>query len=233
MKTPSDDSRPPVHIYFLLDRSGSMESIRTDVIGGFNRFLAEQRQSEGECVMTLVQFDSQDPFEVLADAVPLAEVVELTEGTFVPRGSTPLYDAMGQAIATATIRAENREREGLPAEDILFITFTDGLENQSREYDRAKIFDLVKRREEASWTFAYLGANQDAYAEGGKIGYSAGSSQAWAADSRGTAVAFASLSASTSGYRAKSKAARQADREDFYAGNKRAEDDLKRRSTGS
>ncbi len=41
------------------------------------------------------------------------------------------------------------------------MTFTDGLENQSREYDRAKLFHLVIKRESPCWTFAYLGANQD------------------------------------------------------------------------
>ena len=32
------------HIAVILDRSGSMESIRDDTIGGFNAFLNEQKQ---------------------------------------------------------------------------------------------------------------------------------------------------------------------------------------------
>ena len=55
-----------------------------------------------------------------------------------------------------------------------------------KEYDRAKVFDLVKRREERGWTFAYLGANQDAYAEGDKVGVAKGSTQAWAASPAGS-----------------------------------------------
>ena len=86
--------------------------------------------------MTLVQFDSQDSHEVLADALPLSDVDDLTEESFAPRGGTPLYDAMGHAIADATIRAERRHLGKQGTEEILFVTFTDGLENQSVEYTR-------------------------------------------------------------------------------------------------
>ncbi len=33
------------HMYILVDRSGSMESIASDVIGGFNQTVAEQAQN--------------------------------------------------------------------------------------------------------------------------------------------------------------------------------------------
>ena len=212
----NQESQAPVHVHFVLDRSGSMDAIRSDVIGGFNSFLREQQAAGGACVMTLVQFDDQDPYEVIADAVPIAEMAPLSEATFVPRGTTPLYDAMGHAIANATIRAERRDAAGDAPEDVLFVTFTDGLENASREYDRAKVFDLVKRREERGWTFAYLGANQDAYAEGGKMGVAQGSAQAWAASPAGTAAAFDDLSKATAAYRAKAPEARKADRGGFF-----------------
>ncbi len=74
------------------------------------------------------------------------------------------------------------------------MTFTDGQENQSVEYSREMIFDLMKKRQDDGWTFAYMGANQDAYAEGGRIGYSAASTQNFAADAAGSAAAFDSLS---------------------------------------
>lgn len=44
-------------LVFLLDRSGSMQSIKSDVIGGFGAFIAEQREGEGRCTATLAQFD--------------------------------------------------------------------------------------------------------------------------------------------------------------------------------
>ncbi|MDQ6945076.1 MAG: VWA domain-containing protein [Actinomycetota bacterium] len=142
------------HIYFVLDRSGSMQSIASDVIGGFNGFVAAQRANGDDAVMTVVQFDTQDPHEVLGGARPIAAVAELSAATYLPRSGTPLYDAMGHTIADATIRVEQRRAAGLDAEEIIFVTFTDGHENQSVEYTRQMIFDLMKKRQDDEWTFA-------------------------------------------------------------------------------
>lgn len=220
---------PDVHIYFVLDRSGSMGSMASDVIGGFNSFLSVQQADGPDAMMTLIQFDSQDSHEVLCEATPIAEVRALTPETFVPRGGTPLYDAMGHAIADATIRAEARKRAGEEAEEILFVTFTDGQENQSREYDRAKIFDLVKKREALGWTFAYLGANQDSYAEAQQVGHALANVQNYAADATGTKAAFSSLNKAVTGRREKIRKGERYDRSDLFEGDKEAEDDLRSR----
>ncbi len=119
------------HIYFLLDRTGSMNPMVDDVVGGFNTFLAEQRAEGDDARMTLVQFDSQDPFEVMTDAVSLAKVPELTVATFQPRGMTPLLDATGDLIAHAAERVEKRNEAGKKPESIVVVTFTDGEENAS------------------------------------------------------------------------------------------------------
>jgi hypothetical protein len=214
---------PIVHLYFVLDRSGSMDAIRDDVVGGFNSFVAQQGVEPGECLMTLVQFDSQDPYEVLFDARPLLDVPPLTPGTFQPRGSTPLYDAMGRAIANATIRAERRTAAGEPDEEIVFVTFTDGLENASREYDRDKVFAAVKKREERGWTFAFLGANQDSYQAGHALGYDPRSVQNFAATPDGTRAAFTSLQRSTKSLRDKLARSESFDKGDFFEGTKEAE----------
>lgn len=217
------DSARNLHIYFVLDRSGSMSAMAGDVVGGFNSFLEHQQADGADAVMTLVQFDSQDAHEVLVEAEPIADVPQLTSGTFVPRGGTPLYDAMGHTIADATIHAEGRRKAGLPDEEILFVTFTDGEENQSREYDRDKLFDLVKKREGAGWTFVYLGANQDSYAEGLRVGYTAGNTQNFTASPAGAQVAFASLSNSVAKRRAKIRTGAAYDRADLFEGDKPAE----------
>ena len=46
-------------VTFLLDRTGSMEAIRDDTIGGFNAYLDGLKgNGEAEIDFTLVQFDS-------------------------------------------------------------------------------------------------------------------------------------------------------------------------------
>ena len=46
-------------ITLVVDRSGSMESIRSDAQGGINAFIRDQATEEhGEALITLVQFDT-------------------------------------------------------------------------------------------------------------------------------------------------------------------------------
>ena len=105
------------HISVILDRTGSMESIRDDTIGGFNAFLGEQKAQKGKATLTLVQFDSQDPYEVVHRFKPIKEVPELTRETYVPRATTPLLDALGRGIndlekSLADMAKKDRPRKG-------------------------------------------------------------------------------------------------------------------------
>ena len=179
--------------------------------------------------MTLVQFDSEDSLEVLTDAIPIAEVVALDHHAFQPRGGTPLLDSTGRLIGKAAGRAATLASAGDPAEQVLFVTITDGEENQSHEFSRQQIVDLVSAKEEAGWTFVFLGAGLDAYHEAGSLGYAPGSVQSWAPDGTGAALAFSSLSRKTSDYRAKLRLAEAIESGDFFEGDKPAEADRRQR----
>ncbi len=57
----------------------------------------------------------------------------------------------------------------------IVITFTDGHENASREWTKEKVAALLKEREAlGNWTFAFFGAEIDAWGEAGDMGYAAG-----------------------------------------------------------
>lgn len=213
------------HIYFLLDRSGSMASMVADVVGGFNGFLRDQLADGNDARITLVQFDTQGPFEVLSDACKLSQIPQLTTTTFVPRGGTPLLDSTGQLIAHASVRVEERRALKKKPENILVVTFTDGEENSSVRYTRADILKLVAAKEAEGWTFVFLGAGLDAYAESGSLGYAAGSVQAFAPDGQGAGVAFSSLSNATKSLRGKARRGEAIDNRDFWEGQKGAEAD--------
>jgi hypothetical protein len=88
------------HITIILDRSGSMASVRDDAIGGFNTCVGEQKKLPGSATLTLVQFDGE--YDVVHRAVKLEAVPLMTTDTFVPRGQTALYDAIGRAVAETT-----------------------------------------------------------------------------------------------------------------------------------
>jgi len=74
------------HMAVILDRTGSMESIRDDTIGGFNAFLNEQKQQPGKASLTLVQFDSQDPYEVIHQVKTIKEVPKAHQGNVCAKG---------------------------------------------------------------------------------------------------------------------------------------------------
>ena len=216
-------------IWFLLDRSGSMQWLRDDVIGGFNGFIADRMADLSDTVtMTTVQFDGQDPFEVIDDGRDIKEVSKLTRLTYQPRGATPLYDAVGKLIRRADDRIDNRAEAGLPAEDQLVFIFTDGLENDSRNFTRTEIFDLIKDRTDQDWTFVFMGANQDSYIEGQKVGLVDGNVQNYDATPQSVNMAFSSMSRATADYVGKSRPQRVSDKERFFGDLKEAEEALRR-----
>jgi hypothetical protein len=209
-----------------------MSTMSEQVVAGFNRLLREQQADGQDARMTLVQFDDVDPHDVVVDAVPIAELVPLRHAQFEPRGMTPLLDATGLLIGRASGRVADLATLGQPAERILFVTITDGQENDSHEFDRARIVELVRAKEGEGWTFVFLGAGLDAYGEAAGIGYDTRSVQSFAPDGAGADLAFASLSAKTRDFRGKVREGMAFDQADFFEGDKPAEADRTRRHDG-
>jgi hypothetical protein len=194
------------HISFVLDRSGSMESVKDDTIGGFNQFLSEQKTVVGKATITLVQFD--DLYEYIIDMTDIVVAKPLDEKTFVPRGWTALFDAIGRCI-DETGAALSKLPESDRPEQVIFVILTDGMENASRKYTRESIEARIShQRDVYKWQFVFLGANQDAISSATSIGISAKSSMTYAQTSVGTKDAYRALSA-------KMKVAREATEELF------------------
>ena len=157
------------HIAFLLDRSGSMQSIRQDTVGGFEAFIAEQRQQPGRCTVSLAQFDNEYD-EVYVD-VPVADVPALE---LVPRGSTALIDAIGRLVNATGARLAALPEDQRPGSVIVGI-MTDGMENASREFNRPQIKAMItEQTARYGWQFMYMGANQDAVEVGTSLGVDPG-----------------------------------------------------------
>lgn len=204
------------HIHFLLDRSGSMARIAHDVIGGFNTFLAAQQAAGPDARITLVQFDSQDPHEVVQAGVPILEARPLDATIFRPRGGTPLLDATARLIERARQEANIRAANGLPKEDIVFVSITDGEENQSRETTLEQVRKLIAACEAEGWTFVFLSASLEAYHEAGTMGIAPGARMSFSYDSAGTHLAMSELSASVSRFREKRRNGEWMEQGDFF-----------------
>ena len=190
------------HIAVILDRTGSMESIRDDTIGGFNAFLNAQKAQPGLATLTLVQFDSQDPYEIVHRFKPLAQIPELTRETFVPRASTPLLDAMGRGINDLEKSLADIPEDEKPSR-VAMVFITDGQENASREFHKEQIERMItEKQEKSAWQFVFLSADLSAIGDALATGVSAASAIAFDRSRRGVSAAWDSLSTSLARYRA-------------------------------
>ena len=193
------------HITVILDRTGSMESIRDDTIGGFNTFLKQQKAEPGTATLTLVQFDTQDPYEVIHRFKPIAEVPALNRETYVPRASTPLLDALGRGINDLEASLGALKEEDRPSK-VVVVVVTDGQENSSREFSKQQIEKMVKEKtEKSAWQFVFLSADLAAIDDAIAVGIHVDAVLLFEKSGKGTAGAWASLSARTSDYRSSRK----------------------------
>jgi uncharacterized protein YegL len=150
-----------VLVNVILDKSGSMSTKVQDVIGGFNLYLDElAKEPAVDYGFSLTLFDTV--VEVKYKAVPLAKVAKLDDTTYRPSGNTALLDAVGNTVQTVSTDGFDK---------IVTVIMTDGEENSSREWTLQAINELIRSKEKAgNWTFVFLGANLDAFAQGASLG---------------------------------------------------------------
>lgn len=180
-------SKKTINIFFVLDETGSMDIIKDDTVGGYNQYLSSLKDEKSvNYRFSMMKFDSNHR-SIIHDALPIANVPDLTNQTYTPGAATPLYDAVGKAIT-------NMGRK----KNVLFIIQTDGLENASKKFTRQEIFDLITEKTKSGWQFAFLGANQDAWEAGADMGIAAGNTSSY--DGEQTGEAFVNLAQSSRGY---------------------------------
>lgn len=177
-------------VVLVVDRSGSMMTIKEDMEGGIKTLLEEQSQVAGTCLVTLAQFDSE--YELVADATPIAE---LADYLLIPRGRTALLDAIGRTIGQVESRLKGLAPDDQP-DHVLFAVITDGMENASSEWTRSKVMKSVKAKVAGGWDFMFLGANQDAIEEGAHMGFAADTALTFEPSSEGIKEAWSSVSMS-------------------------------------
>ena len=178
-------------LVFILDRSGSMNGLEADTIGGFNALIEKQRKQDGQVFVSTVLFDSES--EVLHDRIPLERVAPMTEVDYTVGGCTALLDALGGAIRHIGNIHKYARPEDVP-EHTLFVVTTDGMENASRRYDAGRVKAMIERQKERyGWEFLVLAANIDAVETAARYGIAPDRAVDYHADAEGTAVVYGAV----------------------------------------
>lgn len=179
------------HVTFVLDSSGSMSKIRDDTIGGFNTFLADQREEPGRAAVTLYEFS--DSVSQVYQGKPLGDAPELDAETYTPGGQTALNDAIATAV-TETDGYIEKQPAAVQPDTVVVVVLTDGKENAS-ETPQDRVRELIEQyREEHDWEFLFIGANQDAVLTATEMGIEADKSLDMAHSGEGTQAAYESTS---------------------------------------
>jgi len=179
-------------ITIILDRSGSMFTIKSATIEGFNSFINKQQKGDFDVNLTFVQFDNE--YEKVYEQKEIKKVKYLNHETYIPRGTTALLDAIGITINSTKQRINATEKSKKPANVIITI-ITDGYENASVEYSREAIYKMIHKREKKdNWNFIFLAANQDAIKEGGRFGIHSERALTFKNNREGVENAFKSMS---------------------------------------
>lgn len=152
-------------ITVLLDRSGSMQERKDDHIGGLKSFIEDNKEFP-DTLFNLIQFDSQNSFELLINNKNINDI-DTDKIELIPRGGTPLIDAVGKTIAFI----DDKKLDNADVQTVLMI-ITDGQENCSTEWTKENLKKIIQEKEK-TWKILYLGANVDAFAEAGAFGLSA------------------------------------------------------------
>lgn len=175
-------------VVFVLDRSGSMQGLEADTIGGFNSMLEKQKAAEGNCFVTTVLFDHE--IKTIHDRLPLSEVKPMTNKDYFVGGCTALLDAVGSTIEHIKNVHKYARREDVPRNTIFVIT-TDGMENASHNYSADQVKKMVEQmKSDFGWEFIFVGANIDAVGTATGLGIEASRAANYHADGKGTKKVF-------------------------------------------
>lgn len=154
------EKKHQVHNLIILDESGSMDSIKTTIIQGFNELVQtiqgiEKQFPEQEHFISFVSFNGLGQ-KLLHFIDPASKLRQIDDKSYKPEASTPLFDAMGFSI--------NKLKQSLQGQtdyNVLVTVLTDGEENASKEFSGNDIKKLVEELKGSRWTFTYIGTDHD------------------------------------------------------------------------
>lgn len=155
------ETKTQIFNFIILDKSGSMEIIRTATINGLNESINNIRKAQLKYADTQEHFLSVHTFcgcsqQDIYDFTPIKDVNNIKTNDYKPCCSTPLYDSIGLCLN----KLERRTKD-LESYAVVVTIITDGYENSSKEFSGQQVSQMIGKLREEGWTFAYMGADHD------------------------------------------------------------------------
>lgn len=155
------------NVIYILDRSGSMSSVITDMIGGINTSIKQLKEDEEvESLVTIVLFD--EGYQLVCLKESANSVSELSPDKVFARGTTSLYDAIGKTLNLFSNL--NLGKNEIPP---VVLIYTDGMENSSKSFSLNEVNKTISNLTEKDWVFNYSGSDHDAWTQSNKLGIGA------------------------------------------------------------
>lgn len=167
----------------ILDKSGSMTSIRKQAVDSVNETIGcirsmRKKNAQQEQFVTLVAFCGCEQ-KVIYENTPIEMVNDITPADYEPCCMTPLYDAIGNVCTRLHTTVKGDE-----SASVAVTIITDGYENASREFSAKAIKALIEAYKQEGWMFAYIGADHDV--ESVAFSLSIDNTMAWSKTEEGT-----------------------------------------------
>ena len=146
-----------INLVFIIDKSGSMWSSTTDVIGGFNKTIEDQKAiKDGKVTVSLYTFNDKVNEEYVG-----VDINDIGEFKYSPNGMTAMNDGIGTGIYKVGqwLHEKDEKNEEMPGKTVV-VVMTDGMENSSKEYTLKQVQDMIKEQtDKYSWEFIYQGSD--------------------------------------------------------------------------
>jgi uncharacterized protein YegL len=181
----------------ILDKSGSMGSVRDVTISGLNEQLGSIKKAEEdfldqEQIVCFVTFNNNVDTDQIWNS-KITDIEDFNQTSYAPGGMTALYDAVGMGIDK--LKDQIKDELASRSANVVVTIFTDGSENVSREYSGSQVKELIEEIQEAGqWTVAFVGCGDDVFNVAEAMGISRGNTMAYDAGVEGTTRAFTSMS---------------------------------------
>jgi len=146
-----------IHYALILDQSGSMQSLKKEVVSSYNEQIEAIRKIKkenpgSEIKFTFCIFNDEINLKLVNQNIDKLKKIKPNE--YQPNSCTALYDAIGLTFMKTRNHIKSNDQ-------VFFAIFTDGLENASTDFTANDIQKLLTQATEKGWQVKFFCRNED------------------------------------------------------------------------